>query len=109
VSEYNCGTCGITTCEFHPNNPESYFVDQEDDKVKMYPGVEIIHEFTAMKGCAVHSVFIEPLLILEKELEGGQKTYMELVESSGDGLAYALAAKALTVCLERVARLKKGV
>jgi hypothetical protein len=109
VSDYNCGTCDIITCEFHPKNEEAYFVDAADDTVKMYPGVEVVHEFTAMKGCSVHSTFMEPILILEEELKGGQATYMELVESEENGIAYALAAKALTVCLERIARLKRGV
>ena len=105
-SDYNCQTCSTVTCEYNPNNTGAYFVDQADDEVKLFPEVKDIHEFTAMKGCAVHSEFMAPLLILEEEIKGGQAKYQEMITTTENGDVYTLAAKALTVCLQRIQKLK---
>lgn len=99
-------TCETISCEFNPRNSEVYFIDSADGKEKIYPGIECVHEFTELKGCSVHSSFIEPLEILEKEFQGGVVKYKEMVEGSENGIAYTLAAKALTICLQRIEKLK---
>jgi hypothetical protein len=106
-SNYNCQTCLTTTCEYNPNNEDAYFVDVADDEVKLFPEVKDIHEFTATKGCAVHSSFIAPLDILEEEIKGGQKKYQEMIATNENGVVYTLAAKALSVCLQRIQKLKQ--
>jgi hypothetical protein len=64
-----------------------------------------------IKGCARHSDFIEPLDILEKEIQEGQIKYRELVERGGEnGRVYTIALQALTICLQRLDKhRKKGV
>jgi hypothetical protein len=104
-SKYNCGTCLTVTCDFNPANPDAYYMRDNNEK-EMYPGIEVVHEFTAMKGCAVHSEFMAPLLILEGEIEGGEAKYKEMVMTAENGAVYALAAKALNVCLQRIQKLK---
>jgi len=105
-SEFNCRTCEKTDCDFNPANPEVYFIDQDDGTQKVYPGIEIVYEFTLVKGCAVHSSFIAPLDVLEKEIKGGQTKYQEMINTSEDKIVYTLALKALTVCLQRIQRLR---
>lgn len=105
-SEHNCQTCLTITCEFNPANPEAYFIDPENEEPEIYPGIECIYEFTAMKGCAVHSAFIAPLDVLEEEIREGQGKYQEKIDEGVDGNAYTLAWKALNVCLQRIERLR---
>jgi hypothetical protein len=106
-SDYNCGTCETSTCDFNPANPEAYYTDRADGQVKLYEGIECIHEFTLLKGCAVHSAFMAPLYVLEEEINGGVEKYKEMVETAENGVVYILAAKALNVCLQRINILKE--
>jgi hypothetical protein len=107
-SIFRCQTCKNTKCDFSPANPEAYFLDTSDNKKKIYPGIEVVHEFTMIKGCARHSDFIEPLNLLEKEIKEGQVKYHELVNYGGEpGKVYAIALEALTVCLGRIEKHRK--
>jgi hypothetical protein len=38
-------------------NPESHFLDRMDNIVKIYSGIQDVHEFTLEYGCASHSDF----------------------------------------------------
>lgn len=108
-STYNCGTCERTKCDFSPHNPEAYCTDPENNKRRIiYPGIEVVHEFTLIKGCARHSDFITPLNLLEDDIKGGQAKYQELIDAGGDGLTYMLAWKALQVCLDRIKKHRGG-
>lgn len=100
-SIYNCGSCKKDTCDFNPENPEVYFIDMEGQQ-KIYPGIEIVHEFTLLKGCAVHTEFIIPLDLLENDIKEGMDKYQEIVDKGGTGNGYTLALKTLQVCSQRI-------
>lgn len=108
-SDFRCQSCNNTKCDFHPANPDAYFLDTSDTTRKIYPGIDIVHEFTRIKGCARHSNFIEPLDLLEKEIKEGQVMYQELVDKGGENeKIYTIALKAVTLCLERLEKHRKN-
>jgi hypothetical protein len=104
----SCETCELYTCEFNPNNDEVYFIDSVDQERKIYPGIEIIHEFVKMKGCMYHTKNIQPIDILVTYLKEGQEKYREKINTSDNGTKYKLAHKALTLCLSKIDQLKQG-
>ena len=108
-SVFRCQTCKNANCDFSPANPEAYFLDNADNIRKIYPGIEVVHEFTRIKGCARHNDFIEPLILLEKEIKDGQAKYREYAAVGGEaGRVYAVALEALTVCLQRLEKHKNN-
>jgi len=108
-SIYNCGSCKKENCDFNPKNPAAYFDDPVSKKQKIYPGIEIVHEFTLLKGCAVHPEFITPLDLLEKDIKTGRDKYQEIVDKGGNENVYILALKALQVCSQRIEKYRNLV
>lgn len=53
MNSYRCETCKNVECEYHLSN--SIFIDRADNRQKIYPGDQDVHDFTAEKGCASHS------------------------------------------------------